>query len=395
MNPRRVALITEATAGGVRRHLATLALGLKECGMEVTVFAALRRDLAFGDDIRRFRQSGIPVTVVPMVRALSPVGDSVALLALLRRIRPGMFDVVHTHSSKAGFLGRLVGRLRGVPVVVHSPHLFAFSYERHSLRRALYRRLERIAAPWTTRYLCVCEQEKTHGIEAELGGPDHFCVIPNGIPDSYFEISSDRREEGRVRLGAPPPTFLVGTAGRLTEQKGHRILLEAAARATAEVPQLRLVIAGEGPLRNSLEREICQRGLASVCALIGRVERWERWVPALDVFVLPSLWEGLPYALLEAMAAGLPVVATRTGGIEDVLEGGKAGWVVPPGNAGALADALVKLARDEALRKTLGQSARRRAWDCYRARTMVARHVACYERLLLFKGMRPSVGRQR
>jgi glycosyltransferase involved in cell wall biosynthesis len=386
MSLQRVALMAEATSGGVRRHLTTLAIGLQAAGLETTVLAALRRDPAFGEDIRLMRQSGIRVVVLPMVRSISPVRDAFSLMALLRVIRPGTFDLLHTHSSKAGFLGRVVGRVRGMPLLVHSPHLFAFSVERQALRRVLYRRLEHFVAPFTTRFICVCEEEKAQGVRAGLGSADRFCVIPNGMPDECFARRTTDRRDRKAVWGVGEGEFLVGTVGRLVEQKGHRVLIEAAAQLRARGVGLHVAIVGEGPWRRRLEQEIRRQGLADRVRLVGRMDRPDYWTRAFDLFVLPSLWEGLPYALLEAMAAGLPVVATRTGGIAEALAEGKAGWLVPAGDAAALAEAIHRLAADPTLRETLGREARQRAWAHYRAQEMVARHIACYRSLQPFSG---------
>jgi glycosyltransferase involved in cell wall biosynthesis len=375
--PVKVLEVLEATVGGTRRHLVDIVTNLNPARCKVSVACSTRRDPSFVNDIAFLTAKGIQVTVIPMQRAINPVGDLLALVRLFRLMRRGGFDVVHTHSSKAGFIGRLAARMARVPRIIHTAHTFPFQMDSPPLLRFIYVQLERFAARFTDRLVCVCPSQKP--IAETLIDPARVVVIENGIgqptssADQYGGHYAARRtpDEGppvllphqartqqRRELGVKPGNLVVGVIGRFTRQKGHSYFIEAARRVAARQPAARFLLVGDGELRETIERQITAAGLQSRCLLVGAREDVPELLPVFDVVVLPSLWEGLPYVLLEAMAAGKAVVATRVGGMPDVIQEGQSGLLVPPADSAALAAALVKVLENEELRSKMGNSAR-------------------------------------
>ncbi len=373
----RVAEVVEATTAGTRRHVTELVCALDPARFAVTVLGSTRRDPGFLADIDRMRRHGVDVAVVPMVRPISPFRDAAALFRLLGLLRRGRFDVVHTHSSKAGFLGRLAARLAGVPRVVHTPHTFAFQMEVSPFSMGLYRTLERLAACWTDRLICVCEAEREAARRAGLDRAGRCVVIPNGLPASAFEPTPDKGALRR-RLGLRPEDRVVGMIGRLASQKSPLDLVAAAAFTLKREPDVRFVLVGDGPLMPAVRREIDALGLGDRVFAPGALENGAGLVSAFDVFVLPSRWESLPYSLLEAMAAGVAIVATPVGGVPDVIVHEKTGLLAPAGSPACLALAILELLEDKSKRRTLGAAARGRAEERYRLEPLVDRIERIY-----------------
>ncbi len=344
--------ILEATTGGTRRHLRDLVLGLDPGEFRVDVIVSLRRDPDFVQDLALFRARGIGVQIVPMRRRIAPLADLIALVLLvrlLRRLRP---DIVHTHSAKAGFLGRLAAFLTGVRGVVHTPHAFAFEDMDAPWRGRCYRALERLAVPWTTRLIAVSLQE----CELAMGvgfAAGQVVWIANGIADA---TPSDYPT---VRLSnGPTVTFL----GRLCRQKAPDLFLAAIPEILRQVPAARFRIVGEGPWRKWVERQLARQAwLERVTCGVAHMEADVAAELAMaTVLVLPSRWEGLPYTLLEALQAGTPVVAAGVGGVLDVAASTDCAVLVPPNHPAMLAAAVAGLLRAPVVRTRLAAAGRER-----------------------------------
>lgn len=373
----RVLEVVEATAGGTRRHVTELVCNLDAEKFDVSVLCSTLRDPGYLADIEAMHRHGARVTVAPMVRNISPLRDAVAFYRIWRHIRGGGYDVVHTHSSKAGFLGRLAAAIVGVRAIIHTPHTFAFQMGVNPALKALYRLLERRLSRLTHRYACVSRSEQESAVAAGLETAGKCVVIENGLPESAFSVSGDP-ERLRRELGLAPDDLVVGTAGRFEPQKGLHDLMRAAVRVVKQVPRVQFVLMGEGSLLPSI-RELRDRlGLQDRVRLPGEIEQAASFYSAFDVFVLSSLWESLPYSLLEAMAAGNAIVATRVGGVPDALVQDESGLLVPPADPEALADALVYMLTMPGRRADFGAAARQRAHERFRLDEMVRKIEALY-----------------
>jgi glycosyltransferase involved in cell wall biosynthesis len=306
-------------------------------------------------------------------RPLHPAHDVLGLLelvALMRRERPA---IVHANSSKAGILGRLAAAITGVPVRVFTVHGWAFKAHAGVPSR-LYRWADRLMAPLTTVTICVAEGERTAGLAAGTCRAERTVVIPNAVPAGSVPRAA--------RDGDPPR---IAWVGRLAEPKDPLTLV----RALALLPSgsFCAAFAGDGPGRVAVERERCALGLEGAAELLG--ERSD--VPALlarsDVFVLASRSEGAPLSVLEAMAAGLPVVASRVGGIPEIVVDGETGVLVEPGDPRPLADALGRLLGDARLRARMGDAGRRRVLERFDVEAVRRRHLDLYARELSRPGV--------
>lgn len=329
------------------------------------------------------------VRLLPSLRReISPVADPVALFALARAFRRMGPAIVHTHSSKAGILGRLAARWARVPRVVHTVHGWSFNDTQPAPVSTFYRSLERVAARATDRIVCVSEKDRETGIALGIGARDRYVLVRSGIDLADFAPRPERRAAVRAALGVAEGEILVGAVACLKPQKAPLDLVEAAAEARARDPRLRFVLAGDGELRGPVEERARALGLGESFRLLG----WRRDVPdllaAMDLFVLTSLFEGLPRAVLQAMTAGVPVVATAVGGTPEVVRDRETGRLVTPGRPAEAAEAILDLAADPGGRAALAAAARRRIGEEFDIRGMVRRLDRLYEEIL-----RPSAAR--
>lgn len=384
----RVVQVVEAATGGVRRHVLDLLRGVSRDRCDMSLVCSLNRDPGFRDDVATLRADGIPVTVIPMVRPISPVQDAVAVARLCRHFRRSQPDIVHTHSSKAGFVGRLAARLAGVPTILYTPHCFAFDMAVSARRRHLYVGLERLAARWTARLLCVCPEERDCAVAAQVAAAENMVVIPNGVPATAVAPAPAVLDRLRTELGIPAGARVIGSIGRLTPQKGYATLLQASRDVLSQYPDTVVLILGDGEQRAELEHLSACLNLRTVVLLPGQVDDIWPCYGLFEVFVMPSRWEALPYALLEAMMAARSVVATRVGGMPGVVLGhAPAGVLVPPGDAPALAAAISGLLAAPERAATLAATARKVVQQYYGLADMVRQVEALYHSLATGAGV--------
>lgn len=313
------------------------------------------------ENLRLLEKESIRYYVVPsLVRHISPGSDVIALWKLVSLLRQERPRVVHTHTSKAGVLGRLAAWIMGVPAIVHTPHGHVFYGHFGSVASWVFLQIERALARITDYLIGLTTAETREHLERGVGRADRFAVIPSGIDIHRFK---NARMEGRLVpdwFGCPPDATVIGSVGWLTDIKGHRFLVDAVALLQHEYPQLHLVIVGSGDQRDALLNRAQERGISHCVHCVGYREDIEVCLVGMDCFVLPSLNEGMGRALIEAMAAGLPVIASRVGGIPALIEDGKNGLLVPPGNGAALAGAIRRVLNDPVWAGELGTRAMQR-----------------------------------
>lgn len=374
--PLRILYVIEAMQGGARRHILQLLTHLDSKCFRPALVCSTRRDPSAESDILRLREAGIPITVIPMRREIYPLADATAYVQLTRHLRANRYDIVHTHCAKAGVLGRLAARRARVPVIIHTPHLLPFQWTRGA-RRQVYLAVERCAAKWTDRIIVLTEGQKRLAIEAGLCGEQSLSVVPNGIALWQYDRSAERLRKRRA-LGIDGSTPLVGTVARLVHQKGLEYFLQAARTVRQHLSPSRFLIVGEGPLEYSLRSLAARLGLGEACFWIPHQAKIEAIYCALDVFVLSSLWEGLPYALLEAMGAQCPIVATSIPGPTDVLIDGSSALFAPPANSDAFAEKIIETLRDPAAAAARARHARTLLERFYTLERFLQRTQALY-----------------
>ena len=325
-------------------------------------------------------QAGIRIIRVPeLVRQVSPWKDWIALKRLTDLFRRNRYDIVHTHTSKAGFLGRLAAERAHIPIVVHTPHGNVFQgYFSKPLTR-LFVSMERHAAKRTDRIIELTSGGIEEHLAEGIGRRDQYVSIFSGIDLAPFETARPRRAETRQALGIPPDAFLVGGVGRLEPVKGFAYFVSAAQAIAERIPHARFIVAGQGSLDRELRAQAS--GLRDRFAWLGLREDVPDLMAALDVFVLPSINEGMGRVLLEAGAAGTPVVASRVGGVPDVVRDGETGILVPSRDPHAIAEAVCALACDADRRRTMGAAAHAMVVPAFGLDRMVQRVEALYEEL--------------
>jgi glycosyltransferase involved in cell wall biosynthesis len=325
----------------------------------------------------------LPVSMIPSLgREISPLGDLATIYQLWKLIRRERPDIVHTHTAKAGFVGRIAARLAGVPIIVHTYHGHVFAGYFSPARTRLFLLLERFCARLSTRVITLSAALKRELSEVyRIAPPDQIEVIPLGF--ELDRLAALKRHEGafRAQHHIPEAAPLIGIVGRLVPIKNHDLFLQAARIVHAQLPGAFFALVGDGERRAELVAMAGSLGLADRVRFTGWIADVPPVYSALDALVLSSNNEGLPVSLIEAMAAGVPVVSTSVGGVPDLLDGGQLGAVVPPGDAQGMAAGIVRALTDPAAR-AVAEKARTVTLQQYDIRQSVAQTDALYRRLV-------------
>lgn len=338
-----------------------------------------------GSLIEAVRERGIPLTLEPtLVREVNPVKDLLALVQLTRLMRRGQYTIVHTHSSKAGILGRWAAKFAGVPIIVHTVHGWGHHDRQHPLVRAYYILLEKITLPITDKLIAVTAKDVDKGLRDSIGRSANYMIIRSGIELDRFGHPQVAREETRAAWGIPRMATVVGSVTRLSPQKAPLDFVRAAAIVAQRYPDTYFMMVGDGPLRSEVEALAAELGIADHLILTGLRRDVPELLAAFDLFTLSSLWEGLPRVLPQAMATGLPIVATACDGSAEAIEEGVNGFLVPPGEPAVLADRLCRLLEQPALAKEMGAAGLARVEE-FSDRGMVDAIAALYTALLTAK----------
>jgi glycosyltransferase involved in cell wall biosynthesis len=360
-------VITRMEEGGAPRVLLSLLDGLDP--------SAFVQEVATGtapkawDITGELQKRGVPYHTIPsMVRRPAPLRDAAAFLSLRSLMRRGGYDIVHAHTSKAGFLGRLAARAAGNKRTIYAPHGTIFSGYFPAWQTGIYTLAERLAAGWCRMIITLSQAEVREFLERGIGEESQFRV--------------------RAALGWSEKDLVIVSVGRLEPVKGHLTLIRAAPEICDVVSRsrtdtaVRLLIAGDGAMKERLVLEARRLGISDHVHLPGHRDDVGAMLSAGDLFAMPSLNEGMGLAVVEAMACSLAVAASRVGGIPEVVEGGVTGVLVPPDDPGALAAACSRLLLDPDARKRMGREGERRARERYDIRTSIRNTAAVYRELM-------------
>jgi glycosyltransferase involved in cell wall biosynthesis len=323
------------------------------------------------------------LTIVPsLVRPVHPLLDPVALLRLTRIFRATRPDLVHTHSGKAGFLGRWAAHRAGVPLIVHTIHGPSFGPFQGSLPNALFAGAERFAAHFTTHFVSVADAMTRQYLAAGIGRPAQYSRIFSGFALEPF-LTAENDPSFRARFNLAPDDFVIGKISRLFKLKGHDDLLDIAPDFLRQCPRAKFLFVGDGAWRERLQNRVRAMGLERHFVFAGLVPPAQvpRYVGIMDALVHLSRREGLARALPQALAAARPVVAYDCDGAGEVCFDNETGFLLPPGDRAMLAQRLRQLAGDPELRRRLGQRGRQFVRQRFAVETMVENLRALYLKL--------------
>lgn len=350
MKKIKILHILEATIGGTRTHLNYLVRNLDQEKFEIAVIVSAKRTAAFCQDISAMKRLGIRVFEIDMIRQISLIQDLKSFFKIFFILKKHRFEIIHTHSSKAGVLGRVSAKLTRAPVILYSPHAFAFLGYPNRISHFILRKIEQILGKITTKIICVSESEKQIALENKIGKNKQFVVIQNGIQPNPLNL---QRPASPRKTDFSREKIIIGTVGYFRRQKNYPMFLQAAKLVIREKSNVKFLVIGDGEKRCEIQRLLTELDLNTHFILTGHVENVVEYYQMMDIFVLTSFWEGLPYAILEAMAAGVPVVATDVPGTRDIIRHSENGLLVSINNVDLLASTLLSLVENPELRQNI------------------------------------------
>ncbi len=327
-----------------------------------------------------------------LVQPIHPVKDLLSVVDLASFLRRNHYHIVHTHNSKAGFVGRLAARIAGVPVVIHTVHGFAFHGQEPAWRQLLYRNLEKLASHLCDRMIFISQPLIDWALKEGVTTKDKIVKIYSGIDLNRFQPATfDEEQRAREKWGIGPNDPVMGIVSKLWEGKGHEVLIKALKDVKKDINKAKLVIVGEGYLEDKLRSLTDNLGLTDSVIFTGFQTDVSEVIRVFNVAVLPSFFEGLGRVLLEAMAMEKPVVASRVGGIPDIVKDGINGFLTTPGDTKELGDALKKLLNDKRLATRMGKDGRKGVTAELSADVMVNTIKDVYKASLERKGIKLDV----
>jgi glycosyltransferase involved in cell wall biosynthesis len=357
-------IIDDASVGGGQQHVLWLAERLDKEKFIVEVACEGTGYLAEQVTLR-----GLPFHPLSMANAVNPV----TLFHTLRIMRKAKPDIIHTHGGTAGLFGRLAGFLAGVKVLVHTYHGIHYLHYDGWWIRTIYKLADRLLASLTSTVICVAKKDVELALRHGIAKTAKVEIVYNGIDIDRYQRPKCQTGDGQA---------IVGTIGRLHVQKGHRYLIEAAAKVVARDSNVRFRIIGEGELMTPLRQRVRELQIEENVEFLGSRHDIPEQLATMDVFVLASIWEGMPIVLLEAMAARIPIVATNVDGVSELIVHRQTGFLVDPANATSLARGIETLLTDKTLAYTISANAYKKVNKEFSLQTMVTRIESVYERCL-------------
>ena len=377
-------IITRLIIGGAQENTLLSVEGLDRIeGYEVTLLTGVDYGPE-GDLLDRARRTTRLVVQPELARKINPLADIKAFWKLYRLIRKGRYHIVHTHSSKAGVLGRMAANLAGTPIIVHTLHSLVFHEYQPWLINRLWWAIKKICAPMTDHFISVSSIISQKAIRAGIDRPEKFSTVYSGMELDWFLKADHEPLAVRREFGIPEDALVVGKIARLFNLKGHDQLLDAAPRIVKRHPGVRFLLVGDGVLHDHLVRRAREAGILDNFVFAGLVarERIPEMISAMDVVVHTSLREGLARVLPQALAMGKPCVSFDIDGAPEVVIPDQTGFLVEPGDEEGLADSISRLLDDPALRARMGEAGRQRVDPAFRAETMVNEISAVYVTLI-------------
>ena len=352
-------VITRMIVGGAQENTLLTIKGHIEKGHEVVLVTGFSPGRE-GELLKNVEMPDFKIVEIPeMVRELSPLKDYQALRKLRAYFKEEKFDVVHTHSSKAGIIGRIAARQAGVPVVVHTVHGQAFHAYEKPWKKLLYITAERIAAKYCDKIYAVAQAMIDQCVDAKVAPREKYMVVYSGMDTAAF-VNAKRDSVLREKLGIPENAKVIATVARLFPMKGYEEMLPAAAQLVKEFPDLHFLPVGDGPMFDELQKEIARLGMSDRFHFAGLVPPHKvcDYIAQADLLWHLSLHEGLPRAVVQALAVGIPAIGYKLDGTPEVVLNGETGFVTSPQDVDAVVRYSSQLLGDSALRKQMGEKGR-------------------------------------
>jgi glycosyltransferase involved in cell wall biosynthesis len=379
-------IITRLIVGGAQENTLYTAIGQHRTpGLDVTLLSGIDNGPE-GNLHDQARAAGVDLQLMPeLVRPIAPATDALALAKLVAFIRRGRYDVVHTHSSKAGILGRIAARAARAPMIVHTLHSLVFGEHATALQNALYIRLKKLCAPITHRFISVCDATRNGALAAGIGRPEQHCTVFSGFHIQPFLRVREELDVAAAKraIGLAPDQLVVGKVARMFHQKGHDHFINAALKISAAQPRARFLLVGDGLLRGEIERRTVELGLRDRFVFAGLVgpDAVPALMQAMDVVVHTSIREGLARVIPQASAVGKPVVGFALDGTPEAIQDGVSGLLARPYAADDVAQKVLAILDDEPRRRAMGEAGRAFAAANFPVEVMVERVNAVYAEL--------------
>ena len=384
--PMRVLhVITRLIVGGAQENTMFTATLLDKDRYRVEVISGPQTG-SEGSLMEELRKRGGQLTILPeLLRQISPLNDLLVLWKLYRLIKTEKYIIVHSHSSKAGILARMAARMAGAPIIIHTVHGWSFHDHMSARLRNTYIFLEKFCARFSDALIVVAKPDIQKGLDAGIGCPAQYRLIHSAIPLDDFNPQAVDRLEVRAALGIPAEAPVLGNVGRFSTQKNPLDWVKIAGRVSRSLPNTWFLLVGDGPLRPQVEQALNDEGIFEHTVLTGVRRDVAALMSAIDVFLLTSLWEGLPRVIPEAMAMGVPVIAYQVDGTAEAVLPGETGCLCPPGSYDEMAACCLRLLQDKALRSQMAERCRELAASEYDVNHMVSQIADLYEELLARK----------
>jgi glycosyltransferase involved in cell wall biosynthesis len=346
--------ITRMIVGGACENTMLCGQLINQDDFSVDVLSGLQTGVN-GDLYDECKARNVDIIGCPeLVREISPIKDIVHFFKMIRFLKKRDYDIIHTHSSKAGFLHRLAAKIAGVPVIIHTIHGWSFNYRMSSWKRQMYILLEKIAAKFTNKLIAVTMFDVEKGLQEGIGYSDQYCVIHSSIEIEKFEKPDKPVSDIKTELGLDHDKIIVGTVSRMDEQKAPLDFMKVAAKILKSNKQVKFLFVGDGHLRKQVSEFLENNKLTNDVILTGIRHDVANMFAVMDIFILTSLWEGLPRVFSQAYAAKLPIVATRVDGASEIIKPELNGFLVAPSDIDDMISKIQRLIDDPELRLRMG-----------------------------------------
>lgn len=359
-------IITRLIRGGADENTIFTVQGLDKNKYIVDLLVGGQSEFSQIDLLDKSRFHVLPA----LVRQVNPLKDLISFMHIFCLIKNNRYHIVHTHTAKAGILGRFAALACGCPIIIHTLHGSTFHENQSPVIRFIYKNFERIAAKFTHKITSVGDDLTRRYLNAHVGQADQYVTIRSGFDLArFFLLKQDVEKKGhafRKKLGLDDADIIIGSVSRLEPRKGHVYFLDAAAKVKKENPLTKFLIAGDGASLEKLNKYCEEIGIQDSVIFLGHRDDIENVISAMDVFVLSSLWEGLPRVLVQSVALGKPIVTFDVEGAKEVVSNGENGYILPLKDTDALAEKILILANNPSLAKQMGEKGRAKVtkdWD--------------------------------